>query len=299
MSNLICFTQDVPGEREWLASLFPEHLCLETASSGKWQSVSNEQVIWEVPCSDYNAGIGAELDGVKVKTVFQQKLPTDVLLNDTGWIDAEQLYLHNQVNFADANLGSPVSRYQMFTFARCGTVFTESLLLKKYPRIEHHYVLENNQNRIVDQCQNTETLICLLYRRDWWAWLVSNIISEHNDYYHYDSTVDFSQLNSVEIGSTQIEQYEERIKSIFNFWCNLRMCLPMHQFKIFEFAEVIRQNQKATAHKKIPYEPSTFVLDHDKSKLFFESNYLPRWQEIEKNSLNHLSSMKVNVTSTI
>jgi hypothetical protein len=77
------------------------------------------------------------------------------------------------------------------------------------------------------------------------------------------------------------------------------MCLPLHQFKLFEFADVIRQNQKSTVHKKIPYEPSDFVLDHEKSKLFFESTYLPRWQEIERNCLHHLSAMKVNLTSTI
>ena len=299
MSNLICFTQDVPGEREWLASVFPEHRCLETKSSGLWSTVTEDPVIWEVPCSDYNTGIDAEINGTKVKSIFQQNLPVDVLLNDSGWIDAEQLYLHNQINFADANLGAPVSRYQMFTFARCGTVFTESVLLKKYPKIEHHYVLEDDLSRIVKECQNIETLVCLLYRRDWWGWLVSNIISEHNAYHHYDSAVDFTQLNSVEIGPAQIELYEERVKSIFNFWCNLRMCLPLHQFKLFEFADVIRQNQKSTAHKKIPYEPADFVLDHDNSKLFFESTYLPRWQQIERNCLHHLSSLKVNLTSTI
>ena len=189
MSNLICFTQDVPGEREWLSGLFPSHLCLETQSSGRWSTVTDNPVIWEVPGPDYHSGIYSGLDGAKVKTIFQQDLPIETLLNDTGWLDSEDLYLHNRLNFADADSAALINQYQMFTFARCGTVFTESILQKKYPVIEHHYVLENNLTRIVTACQNTQTLICLLYRRDWWSWLVSNIISENNDYYHYYSNV--------------------------------------------------------------------------------------------------------------
>ena len=299
MSNLICFTQDVPGEREWLSGLFPSHLCLETQSSGRWSTVTDNPVIWEVPGPDYHSGIYSGLDGAKVKTIFQQDLPIETLLNDTGWLDSEDLYLHNRLNFADADSAALINQYQMFTFARCGTVFTESILQKKYPVIEHHYVLENNLTRIVTACQNTQTLICLLYRRDWWSWLVSNIISENNDYYHYYSNVNFANLNSVEIGPAQIELYEERIRSIFNFWCNLRMCLPSHQFKLFEFADVIKQNQSNTDHKKIPYNPADFVVNHEKSKLLFDEEYLPRWQEIERNSLHHLSAMKVNLTSII
>lgn len=299
MSNLICFTQDVPGEREWLTSIFPDYRCLETKSSGLWSTVTEDPVMWEVPCSDHTPVIDLGIEGFKVKTIFQHNLPIETLLNDTGWLDSEQLYLHNQVNFADANLGAPVNRYQMFTFARCGTVFTESVLQKKYCSVEHHYVLENDLTRIVKECQPIETLICLLYRRDWWGWLVSNVISEHNDYYHYNSKINFAELNLVEITQEHIDLYEERIRSIFNFWCNLRMCLPMHQFKLFEFAEVIRQNQKSTNHKKIPYTPADFVYEHKKVKQAFDEKVLPCWQELERKCLYHLSAMKVNPTSII
>lgn len=299
MSNLICFTQDVPGERKWLSSQLPEYQCLETKSSGFWDTITDGPVFWEVPFSDRNTVSTVGLNGVKVKTIFQQNLPLATLLNDTGWTDSEKLFLHNQINFSNTNLAEPINQYQMFTFARCGTVFTESILLKKYPKTEQHYVLEENLSRIVSKCQDIETLICLQYRRDWWGWLVSNTISEHNDFYHYNSKVDFNQLTPVEIGPAQIERAEQRIKSIFNFWCNLRMCLPNHQFRLFEFADVINQNQRLTAHKKIPYKSADFVINYEQSKLLFESKYLPRWQEIEKNSLRHLSSMNVNLTSTI
>lgn len=299
MSNLICFTQDLPGEREWLSQLFPYHCNLETESSGQWSKSNKQSVIWEVPQSDHSLIRVHDLKGSKVKTVFQQNLPARTLLNDTGWPDAEQLYLHNQVTFVSSKTNTPLNKYQMFTFARSGTVFTESLLLKKYTRVDHHYVLDDNLELIVNKCRDTATLICLLYRQDWWSWVVSNIISEHNGFYHYNSKVDFTKLTPVRIGVTELELFEKQIKSTFNFWCNLRMCLPNHQFKLFEFSDVVKQNQESTNHKKIPYNSADFVIDHNDSKLLFEKQYLQRWKIFEKNTLNHLASMKVNLTSTI
>lgn len=298
MSNLICFTQDVPGEREWLSQLFPLHRNLETESSTQWGKSNNQSVIWEVPQSDYNLIGVYGLKGAKVKTVFRQNFPVCTLLNNNGWVDAEQLYLHNQVTFADTDTNIPLKKYQMFTFGRSGTVFTESLL-KKYPKVENHYVLDDNLELIVNKCQDPATLICLLYRQDWWSWVVSNTIAEHNGFYHYHSKVDFTKLTPVKIGVTELEIFENRIKSTFNFWCNLRMCLPRHQFKLFEFSNVVKQNQDLTNHKKIPYNSADFVIAHDDSKLLFEKQYLHRWKTFEKNSLSHLASMKVNLTSTI
>ena len=58
VENKIIFTQDVPGEREWIQSQFPGYSNLETVSSGKWSSefpLDNDQKnLYEIAFSDHH-----------------------------------------------------------------------------------------------------------------------------------------------------------------------------------------------------------------------------------------------------
>lgn len=297
MSNIICYTQDVLGERPWLESHFPGYVNLETESSGKWLNAdSSGNLIFEIP---YTSGYTNEPKvGTKVKTIYTNKYTIKEIFNDNGWTKSSQLLLNDNIRFGSQSIDT-IKSYQMFNFARCGTVFAESILIKKYQKIQKHYCLDNSPETVVAKCQDPSTLICLIYRQDWWKWVVSTSIANNNDFYHYDSKVDWDSLRKVSIDRAVLSHLQNQVSAIFNFWCNLRLLYPMHHVKLFKFEDVILKNQHKTEHKKIPYSSESYIVDYENTKLLFDQEYLPVWQQMENNALSHLKKMQVHFESVI
>jgi len=308
MSNILCFTQDLPGEREWLKTQFPEFLFLETESSGKWAQYSadsDQNLLFELPFTDpVNHAFIKQLNAKTVKTIFQNKLSINTL-GDNLWALSDQLLVHDSIKFDPIPDATPKS-YMMFTVGRCGTKFIESVLNQTYSSVHHHYTLSPDPKPVVSMCANpNDVLLCLSYRRDWWKWILSSKIALVNGYYHYNSyyhrigPVDWTKLKKSSITQQDLDLFEDRMVSIFNFWCNLRVCYPTHLMNLYVFEDIVDGAQAKTQHTKIPYNSADMILNHDEAKELFYAEYLLRWQHIEQRFLKHFKNMNINFSTTL
>ena len=187
----------------------------------------------------------------------------------------------------------------MFTMGRCGTKFSESILQQKYKPLEHHYTLDHRAVELLQSCQPDNILLCFQYRSDWWAWCVSGAIARQHGHYHYNTYTDYSTKAPVKLDKNYLTFFENWMITLFNFWCNVRIVHPTKDIKLMEHSSIIPSNQARTEHTKIPYDPSSLIIDYDASKEYFDTMMLPKWKELESRFLKHLSNMNVNVTTEI
>jgi hypothetical protein len=307
MSNIICYTQDVPGEREWINSQFPKFTNLETESSGNWATADSlGDLIWEIPYTDsYDVNFIKNLNGTLVKTIYRNDI--DTVIHDNDILSADQLLINSKIKFLN-NININIKSYSMFTFARCGSIFTESLLKQKYPPTGPHYGMVgiDKINAVKSVSLDLTTRVCLNYRSNWWSWLTSHAIRAANTeltdrgVLHYNDNVDWNNdVCSTIISSEFIDEYEAHLINTFNFWIQLRIMLPEHQFSLFRFEDIVAVHQSNTNHKQIPYDKVKLIENYLEIKQIFDSKYLPRWQSIENKALNFLKQLNVSPTTVI
>jgi hypothetical protein len=299
--NIVCYTQDIPGEREWINSHFPGFINLETESSGKWNCIVNNKTIREIPFTD---PCTVDLTSTKkIKTVYSNKL--DLVIHDNMILLADELLINKDINFLNST-NPVVNKYMMFTFTRCGTVFTESILQKKYPAVQSHYgYVGHNKKEIVNMCSSDDIRICLNYRSNWWNWITSYAIAEANRHMtergvlHYFDNVDWKSVVPTKITDDLFTKCEHYINSTFCFWCQLRLCLPNHTFSLFRFEDILPLYKNKTDHAQNPYDKTKLIIDYADTEQLFKERYLARWQAIEQKTLRFLKQMNVVPTTIL
>ena len=219
------------------------------------------------------------------------------LLKDKSWGESDT---HASIEGIEFDcIPHTYDTYMMFTMGRCGTKFSESILQQKYKPLAHHYTLDHNVVQCLQSCEPNNILLCFQYRSDWWGWCVSGAIARAYGHYHYNTYKDYSVLQPIALDKNYLKFFENWMITLFNFWCNMRVVYPTREIKLMEYSSIIPVNQERTEHTKIPYDPSKLIVDYDKSKEYFDTEMLPKWRQLETRFLNHLSTMKVNITTDI
>ena len=303
--NYIVFTQDIPGEREWLKEQFADCTFLETRDSGKWPKSYpvdlGQDCVWEVP-PDMNDDT-THWPGQTVKSLFDINFKTIT----NRWTDSDRLlfgsYKFDRTYKSDKAL--------VLHLPRSGTVFLQTVLtncgydritdwLPANPTVINHSVpqLPDNSesdleigkieyNFIIQQQPN----IFFVYRKDWWEWIVSNIIGQKVGYFHYDTMPNLSNIPLLHITKKDIENLVDAVKYSFNNLCYMACTFRELNFYIFEYSDLIK-NQSLTDHKKINYDKKSFFKNYDEMKEMFDHNYkniLNLWSE---RCLTHLADMQ-------
>jgi hypothetical protein len=224
------------------------------------------------------------------------------MLNDQSWTQTAKSHNHTVSFSTDAE----VNTYMMFTMTRCATVFAEEILQQRLQRLAQHYAIPGPQplEPIIDACAPTSVLLCFMYRKNWWAWACSKLIAAKNMLpnhraLHYNSPVDFTQLNSKTISNSDFDFLTGIVDQTFNLWCNIRLKYPQHQARLYTFEDAVPNNQHRTNHSAIPYKHKDFITNYHDYKQTFMDVYLPHWQMLESNALMHLANMQVQTTNTI
>lgn len=298
MKNNIVFTQDAPGEREWIAQFFPGAVNFESEFSGKWPPNPfghDFNAVWEIP-PDSALDVSV-VPATKYKSLFQ----IDAKFISPRWCDADKLLIK------DLDFVSTVrsDKAQVLHFARSGTVFLESILFTKCkytkdrgwnPDDPHcdHWQLGGNDQLLYATVQQHKPDIFFCYRKNWWEWFVSLQIGIQFDYYHYYDKVPWDELNAFEITADHMDQQAIRIHAAWNAMCHFRTLHPNLNFYIFEFSDLI-QNQNLTDHKKISYNKQSLIKNYNEAKELFESKYRAKFERWEQNAISHLQAMNCKI----
>lgn len=298
MKSNIVFTQDLPGEREWLKTCFPAHEILETEFSGKWPSepfVQSFDAVYEIP-PDSSMDV-SNIDVPKYKSLYS----IDENFVSPRWHQANRLLI-NGLTFGS----SPrATNAQVLHFPRSGTVFLESILYTKcnYSRsIEwnpespesDHFRLGGNVVFFYEMINKTLPDIFFCYRKNWWDWFVSDAISMQYGYFHHYDQVDWYSLPPFEITVDYIDKVMIETAATWNGTCHFRTLYPNLNFYIFEYSDLI-QHQHLTSHTKIKYDKKQLISNYDSIKALFESKYQHQFEQWASNSLSHLQTMNCKV----
>jgi hypothetical protein len=294
--NNIIFTQDLPGERDWLATQFPEFNNLETEFSGLWPNnlfKENQNTIWEIPPDSLLDVSTANCD--TYKSLYQ----LDTNFVSPRWCDANKLLI-NQLEFS----GRPrAEKAQVLHFGRCGTVFLESILFNKCgytkdyhwrssdPRFDHAFMGSSSDSELYNIVEKSQPDIFLCYRSDWWGWVTSVLISKKFDYYHYNDNVDWNNLPTFQVTITDIELLADAVRANWQSLCHFRTQFPHLNFYIFEFSDLIKNNH-LTEHKAITYNKKNLIQNYEEMHTLFNCTYLPKFHKWQENCLKHLQTMK-------
>lgn len=299
MKNNIVFTQDLPGEREWLKTRFPDCKILETEFSGKWPDppfTQSYDAVYEIS-PDSNVDVSA-IDTPKYKSLYQ--VNTDFI--SPKWYQSNRLLINN-LKFES----SPQSNMaQVIHFPRSGTVFLESILFNRcnYARSTSrnstlwpkHYMVGGGpgDKDFYNLIHEVRPDIFFCYRKNWWEWFVSYHISIKFGAFHYNDNVDWNSLDPFEITLDHINDTIREITSSWNAMCHFRTIYPNLNFYIFEFSDLI-QHQHLTSHTKINYNKKRLVKNYESVRKLFESTYNPQFEQWERNALSHLQTMNCKV----
>ena len=298
MKSNIVFTQDLPGEREWLKRCFPGHEILETEFSGKWPIEPFTQTfsaIYEIP-PDSVMDVSA-INVPKYKSLYR----LDENFISPKWCQADGLLI-NGLKFGSVPKASIA---QVLHFPRSGTVFLESILYTKcgYTRnkgwnsaspTSDHYQLGGNDTLFYEMIENVLPDIFFCYRKNWWEWCVSNCISKKYGYFHHYDSVNWDSFSSFEIAQDHIEDLVRETTAVWNAMCHFRTRYPNLNFYIFEYSELIK-HQQLTSHQKINYDKKQLISNYSSAKDFFESKYQSQFDRWASNSLSHLQTMNCKV----
>lgn len=298
VNNIIVFTQDVPGEREWLQTQFPGYKNLETEFGGKWVNPKfnrDENTIWEMP-PDSVLDV-TDIPCAKYKSFYQH----DTAFISPRWVDSNRVLLNN-VEFPGQ---SRATKAQVLHFARCGTVFLESILYtvcgyskdqgwnQSDPKSDHAFLGGDDKNlyKLVEK-SNPDIFLC--YRKDWWAWATSTLISKHFDYYHYNDAVNWEELEPFAVTVNDLDILSQEVRANWQSLCHFRTCFTHLNFYIFEFSDLIKHSD-LTDHRKINYNKKALISNYNDTQALFENMYLPKFQVWEQNCLAHLKAMNCEV----
>jgi hypothetical protein len=296
MKNKIIFTQDLPGEREWLHSLYPDFTILETVYSGKWPSVfpkdSDERLIWEIP-PESTIDV-TSLSCEKIKSLYT----LDHKFIHSRWCDSNSLIVNN-LQFSNRPKSS---RVQVLTFNRCGTVFAESILYKKCGYTlatdkpyddagSFHTFLGGNDLALYSTVRQTLPDIFLTYRSDWWGWASSLLIAHKFGYHHYNSDVSWETMDAITISPVELTILSAMARANWQALCHFRTIFPHLNFYILEFADIIQQSNRSD-HKGIKYDKRKLIKNYDELQSTFNKDFLPQLKRWEENCVRHLIHMK-------
>jgi hypothetical protein len=285
--NKIIFTQDVPGEREWLDSQFPDYINFESEFSNKWSpgGISDQytNAIWEIP-PDSNLDVSS-FKFEKIKSTF---LPDTFVNNNWCYADSMISNLIFESNVARA------SHAQILHFPRSGTRFLDSILYGPccYQKTKHigPSSIDKENDESYQLIENLRPDIFINYRNDWWGFASSLIISEVYGYYHHDNKPDWSKLAPFKITQSHLDMVRHRARSIWNFLCGVRTKFTDLNFYIIEFSELIK-HQVLTSHTKLKYNKNLLIENYDEAKKWFYDDYLEIMLTYQTNGLRHLTAM--------
>lgn len=290
MKNKIIFTQDLPGERNWLQSQFPKYANLETVHAGHWPNscpdlIEDKSYLLEVPESD------------DISLYSYTKLDSFVSLfdlghNQTKWIYADKLLSNVEFSkFSDINK----THYQGITFGRVGTVFVESLFNKTLAMLSSHTAVKDeltNKSTIDSILPYENSYVVLTYRSNWWAWASSMAISHHHGFYHFNDDVNWDSAEPIIINEETLKSLEQQIIASWNFFFQVRMACPRHSFYLLKFEDMLKNYANNTDHKAMSYDKKKLIQNYDQAEEMCIRDFLPRWETWGQNAVRHLASME-------
>jgi hypothetical protein len=293
----IIFTQDLPGERNWIESQFPGFVNLQSEFSGLWPTaVPSESVnntLWEIP-PDSNIDCN-ELPCEKILSVYQYN---DKFV-DARWCKADTLMLN--LDFSS----SPKSDLaQVITFTRSGTVFLEKLLYGhlNYTELSPHYHFNSTEKdlEVIDLIDRYKPDIFVTYRQDWWAWFTSYIIALRNEFTdpvtnkikwpHRDCEIDWENALPFDVPESEMTKVEQQIITNWNAICHLRTRFRSLNFYLSEFSEITKINLDRL-DKPLTYDKRKLIRNYNDLEQKFKQTYLPKFRQYEENAIAHLKAM--------
>lgn len=299
MKNKIVFTQDLPGEREWINSQFPGFTNVETEFSNKWPESeptdNDDGIIWEIP-PESNRNVSS-LDCDKIKSLYQ----LDQHYISHRWTDANSI-LNNKLTFSSG----PKSNYvQVLTFMRCATVFAESILYNKcgYKPVadrpydennRYHQFMGGDDSVVYRYVEKYSPDVFLTYRKNWWEWTISMMIGKQHGFFHGNDSVNWKDMSSVSILEEQLDFISNQVRANWQALCHFRTCCPSLNFYIIEYSDIIKQSQ-LTNHSKLEYDKEKLIKNYTEVKKVFDSKFLPLFTSWESNCINHLTTMGCQV----
>ena len=291
MKNKIIFSQDLPGENQWLNSIFPGTMNLETVHSGKWNSdipVGGEEgKLYQIPYSDNFNCNNLDQTLESYKSIY--KLDSNISLIDTNWCYADSLLFKKNTFSSFQNLNNEY--FQAFTFARCGTVFTEDLLRKKFNTLSDHVTTGNRKDIVQYLAIKKNVTIALTYRKNWWDWVTSKCIGNLKGYHHYAANIDWNSVAPITISLDDLEKLDQELIATWDYWCNVRCIFPNFDFYLLKFEDTLAAYSDISSHKKIPYDKKSLIANYAQAKDLFEYKFLQRWKVFESRCTKHLIEM--------
>lgn len=309
--NHVIFTQDIPGERDWLSSIFPGAVNLQTIDSGRWPtSIPSDldgNYIWEM-APDNQFDVEA-CPGEKYKSLYQLDfdVPTD------RWTDSDHL-LGDIDQFATNNRASHAL---VLTVGRCGTEFLESVLKKacgyrqlvNWTQKQATLIWPNKHELLLVShsfphtpihkvgadawavAKQYQPDIFFVYRKNWWAWMSSVLIHNKLGHFHYDDVVDFDAMKPFKGTTQDVDHVARQAKSAFNNLCHMRAHFPALNFHIFEFSELIK-NKALTDHQQIKYDKKRLITNYDELEEYCITTYQNQLDNWERRFISHTKTMK-------
>jgi hypothetical protein len=292
LKNKIIFTQDVPGERDWVNSLFPEYTNLETSSSGKWLSTfpknDDQSSLYEIAYSDYHKVADLLNCGIDRTKSFYGTDPLLVFKDNNHWACSDDFISNVEYQpFVDK------PSFLALNLARSGTAFVENLLRKF--RLQHRrHSVTGTYSELVDIWREAkdhpDVALVIVYRQELWESLVSNVLGWHHGFHHRNE-FDWSLVKPVAIDTSDMLQFEEMVISTLNFWCNLRSLLPTHSFLLLDGMEMIRQYKDIVDHSKVSYNKRDLVSNYSEAREKWYSEFNENLSRMFNNAIGHLKKM--------
>jgi len=293
IENKIIFTQDVPGERDWIQSQFPGYLNFETSSSGKWSTEfpepSDQKTLHEVGYSDHHDMASLlNCNITKIKSFYTTQ--PDLVINDNKhWVCSDQFVSNISYNtFIDK------PKFWALHIARSGTMFVEELLSKYRSKLSTHQGIGPHLELLKvfkTAQQHPEAAIVFVYRPELWETFTSTMLARRYGYHHQDN-FNWSSVDPITITVEDMLHFKDIVVSTLNFWCNLRSLLPTHSMLLLNGSKVINQYRDQVSHSKVNYNKQDLISNYTESKNQWDKIFSKDLAKMLNNTVTHLEKMQ-------
>jgi hypothetical protein len=287
MSNII-FTQDVPGEREWLNSKFQDKINLETWN---WQSLYSQNPLEIREVDNSRKFQHDELMLAARKSNTFKSLFSTPSVGDKWWCYSKKLLTSDDWTEVNPLFGE---YYHALTFGRVGTVFIENLFRKRFKMLMNHSVVGSAEDStlLVSELRKHQGIkIVMTYRRDWWGWITSLMIAKKYGYHHHTSSVAWDSLQPIAIDLSDLIKCRDQLISSWDFFCNIRCALPSNLFYLLEFQQMITKYQPYNSHQKIRYDKRELISNYDEAKSWYDEGFHEDFEFLSNNAISHLKTL--------